>query len=61
MAISPAAGDRPERTDQALDAERRRVGTDRNRDQADTRVEPALGAEESLRLPNTNNRTVAGR
>lgn len=57
MPISPAASDRAARTDQALDAERRRIGVDRNRDQADQQLEPSHG-DRSLDHPNTNPRRV---
>ena len=61
MPVSPAGRDRAERIDQALDEDRRARGDDRNRLAADTRISPALSDEESLRLPNTNPRRVAGR
>jgi hypothetical protein len=58
MPISPAAADRPRRADEALDRDRRERGVDRNRDAAG-RIEPALSDEQSLGLPNTNNRKAA--
>jgi hypothetical protein len=61
MPISPAGRDRAARTDRDLDEDRRRIGADRNRDAADSRIRPALSDEASLRLPNTNQRKVAGR
>jgi len=61
MPVSPAGRDRAERIDRALDEDRRARGDDRNRLAADTRIAPALSDEESLALPNTNQRKVAGR
>ena len=59
--VSPAGRDRARRHDQALDADRARNGNDRNRDAADTRPPAGLSDAASLRLPNTNQRKVAGR
>jgi hypothetical protein len=59
MPVSPAGRDRAERTDQALDEERRRVGVDRNRDAAG-RLEPSHGdPPRSRHVPNTGNGRVA--
>ena len=60
MPISPAAADRGRRLDRDLDAERARIGSDRNIQAADQQLEPSHG-DKSLGLPNTNQRKVAGR
>jgi hypothetical protein len=60
MPLSPAGRDRAERHDQALDEERRRIGIDRNRDQADQQLEPSHGdPPRSRHVPNTGNGRVA--
>jgi hypothetical protein len=54
MPVSPAGRDRAERTYRALDEERRRIGVDRNRDPADTQLEPSHGdPPRSAHVPNT--------
>jgi hypothetical protein len=59
MPTSPASGERPRRVHQALDAERRRVGNDRNRNRADRQVPPSHGSPPRSRFDQPA--TLAGR
>jgi hypothetical protein len=58
MPLSPAGRDRAARTDQYLDAERRRIGADRNADAADQQLEPSHG-DRSRNTPGTTNGKVS--
>ena len=60
MPVSPAAADRARRLDRDLDAERARIGADRNQEAADTQLEPSHGGR-SADSPNTSPPKVAGR
>lgn len=60
MPVSPAGKDRARKADQALDQARRDAGNDRNRAAADRQIPDSHG-DQSLDLPNVNNRKVAGR
>ena len=60
MPVSPASSDRAARADAALDAERRRVGVDRNVKAADQQLEPSHGDPPGSRhVPNAGNGRVA--